>query len=348
MLRRRGGFAVGGGASGAEQLRRAMLERPRQLAILRQPPAERSEDDVEEILRLCSGMRYMSSVRRPEDQRALCKMLRYTFLGAGRIVVKEGDAGNEMYLVLSGRLRAKSIQRVQANSGNDGAMTGATAGGGSLSVGAGGVEREDIELTLAVMGPVSAFWAAVSLRLPVKCTGHGCSILGSAPPSHRVSTGGSLRGAGAAQPARRARCHRRDAGAVGAAAHRPRRLPAGDPSGEQGGEARGQLGLGRGVGRQSEGAAHGGLWGRHRGPRAEPRARDAGPREQPPRAKEGDRGAKAAGGGDTGRRSVERRARGWPGEAGWCDRTGDPHGKEGGVPTVSCFRGSPEYLWLMD
>ncbi len=116
MRGRRGALAVSGQADLAELI----SQRPAQIAILRRPPIQRSEEDVDMLLSLCEGMRWMQNeVKRHDDRRALVRMLRYTYYGPDRVVVHEGARGNDMFLVLSGRLRAKTISREQVGGTTD-------------------------------------------------------------------------------------------------------------------------------------------------------------------------------------------------------------------------------------
>ena len=131
MRARRGALAV----AQTKDLAALISERPAQIAILRRPPTQRSEEDVDKLLSLCEGMRWLQSeVRRPEDRRALVRMLRYTYLGADRIVIREGARGNDMFLVLSGKLQAKTISREK--------IGGAT---------------DEMEIVLATLGPDDHF-----------------------------------------------------------------------------------------------------------------------------------------------------------------------------------------------
>jgi ankyrin repeat protein/CRP-like cAMP-binding protein len=116
MRARRGALAV----SQQADLASLISERPKQIAILRRPPVQRTEADVDMLMSLCDSMRWLQSeVRRPEDRRALVRMLRYTYLGPGRTVVREGARGNDMFLVLSGRLQAKTISREKIGGATD-------------------------------------------------------------------------------------------------------------------------------------------------------------------------------------------------------------------------------------
>ena len=119
MRARRGALAVTGQAD-AERI----SQRPAQLAVLRKLPIQRSDADVDVLMSLCEGIRWLQNeVRRDDDRRALVRTLRYTYLGPRHVVVREGARGNEMFLVLSGRLQAKTISRRQVDGTDEDAET---------------------------------------------------------------------------------------------------------------------------------------------------------------------------------------------------------------------------------
>lgn len=116
MRGRRGALAV----SGQAELAALISQRPAQIAILRRPPIQRSEEDVDMLLALCEGMQWLQNeVKRSDDRRNLVRMLRYRYYGPDRVVVHEGARGNDMFLVLSGRLRAKTISRERVDGTTD-------------------------------------------------------------------------------------------------------------------------------------------------------------------------------------------------------------------------------------